>query len=130
MKSPLNDRVSYALADIMNEILFIVIVLCALVIAFNLFVLESGNFGLAEANAMFDLSSYLGLTFTYCFLSDAVTTDLFGIGTAFYDSPWYRLAPKQQHLLRFAIERTQWEVRLRGLRMVDCALATFSSVRE
>lgn len=112
----------------MDQILFVIIVTYALTIALNLIVLEAGDLSMEVAFAIFDLVSMSVLTFTYCLLSEILTTSLVEVSTNFYASPWYLLTAKQQYLLQFPIQRAQNEFRLKGLNIVDCSLAVFSSV--
>lgn len=118
-----------SVCDMMEAILFNMIFTCTVVIAFNLFVIESSDgYNFEMIIAFIDLSFMVGLTFAYFYLSEWITTDLLEIGDIFYDSPWYRLPTKHQKLLTLPIQRAGRELRLTGLGLFDCSLAVFSGV--
>lgn len=112
----------------MGPVLFVNIMLCVLVIAFNLFVLETADFNFQFISAICDIVSMPALTFAYCFLSEMLTTNLEDIAMIFYVSPWQHLPAKQQILLIYPIQRGQSTFRLKGLDLVECSLAVFTAV--
>lgn len=113
----------------MELVLLTSTVVCTISIALNLYALELNNTISAEAmDALFDLFLVVMLMFTYCYLSERVTADLFDIGDIFYNVDWFQLPVNQQRFLVLPIQRSQRELRLQGLGLFDCSLAIFSSV--
>lgn len=114
----------------MSETLFIAVLTSMIIIAFNLFALES--------NDLFSLQTFVGLIlmvcllpsiFVYCYLAESTTANLHEIGDIFYESPWYRLRVNQQPIVVCAIQRAGRVFRFRSLNLIECSLATFLSVR-
>lgn len=96
-----------------------------------MFVIElSGAISIETLNAAFDLIITLMLLFTYCYLSECLTSDLLKIGEIFYNSAWYGWPVKQQKLLILSIGRGQHVFRLTSLELFECSLAIFSSVNS
>lgn len=112
----------------MEFILFNITFTCVIVIACNLYVLETNALSLATIVALVDMISIVGLTFTYSFWSDWITINLMDIGDIFYQSAWYRLPVKQQKRLVLPIQRAQRLICLRCLGLFDCSLPVFLSV--
>lgn len=113
----------------MELILFYITLTCTIAIAFNLFVVElSDALSFETIIAIVDLYLILGLTFAYYFLAEWITSDLLDIGDIFYNSQWYRLAPRQTKLLAFPIRRAQRVLRFKSLGFLDCSLPVFASV--
>lgn len=122
-------RVAQALGNIMELILFTMTITCSVVLAFSLFVIDfCGVFSYDALNATLNSILILAVMFTYCYLSEGMTSDLVGIGNIFYNSQWYRLRVKEQKLMALPIQRAQRAYRLKGLHLYDCSLAVFSSV--
>lgn len=115
----------------MTVIMFNVTLLCTIVIAFSLYVIESSGGLNFEINiAILDVCTLIALPFAYFYFSERITTNVSSIGDVFYHSPWYnRLTAKQQKLLVLALQRSQREVRLTGIGLFDCSLPMFSAVR-
>lgn len=123
------DSLVTSLCHIMEFILFNMTFTCTIIIAFNLFVVETnGVYSFETAIAFLDLGLVLGLTFAYFYLAEHITTDLLGIADIFYNSPWYRLGTKRQILFVLPIQRAQREMRLTGLGLFECSLVVFSKV--
>lgn len=115
----------------MDPILFAMILTCSVALALDLFAIElAGVISVETTNAVLNINLLLILIFTYCYRSECVTTDLLEIGDNFYNSEWYRLPVKQQQLLALPIERAHSEFRFKGLGLLNCSLAVFSSVRQ
>lgn len=115
--------------DVMSATLFYQLLICASIIAFNLFVLESYNLLSFESLAsIYVVATYSILTFIYCYLSDTVTTNLYNIGDTFFGFCWYLLPVPQQKLFILPIQRSQQLYHLNGLGLVDCSLRNFLSV--
>lgn len=119
-----------AAGNLLEVILFMMMVTSTLIFALNLFALELIDAVCTETlNALLDIVFILALLFTYCYLSECMTSDLLEIGDIFYNSEWYRLRVKEQKLMAFPIQRAQSVFRLKGLGLLDCSLAVFSSVK-
>lgn len=119
-----------SLCELMELILFNTIFVCVVVIACNLYVIDSNNTLSYEIIvALIDASSLVGLSFLYFYFSERITTNLSEIDYVFYQSEWYRLTPKQQVRLVVPMQRAQREFRLNGLGVFDCSLPVFLSVR-
>lgn len=109
--------------------LFSDLLTCALVIAFNLLLLDStDHFDLRIATSLYNVFTITSLTFIFCLVSEKITEALFGIGDAFYESPWYFLSSQHQKHLVLIIARSQRELRLEGLGIFFCSLGTFAQV--
>lgn len=113
----------------MGEILFSMFLSCTIIIAFNLFALESNElFSIQTVIAICDVACLLPSNFTYCFLAEKVTADLLKISDILFSSAWYRLPVIQQKLLVIPIQLAEREYRIKGLRLINCSLAVFVSV--
>lgn len=113
----------------MGEILFSLFLTCTIIIAFNLFALESNKlFSIQTVIAICDVTCLLPSNFTYCFLAEKVTADLLKIGDILFSSAWYQLPLAQQKLLIVSIQFAEREYRIKGLRLIDCSLGVFLSV--
>lgn len=112
----------------MDQIIFVNYFLCVLVIALSLIVLEAVDFNLVVFVALCNLFSLSLLAFMYSVLSEMITTSLEDIAHIFYASPWKFLSFKHHILITLPIQRAQCEFRLKGLDLLDCSLAVFSSV--
>lgn len=113
----------------MSDSLFYQLCMCAVVTAINLYSLEaSGILSLHAMTSFYDLNITLLTTFVFCYFSEKLSTDLYGIAEIFYDSMWYRLPAKQQILVIFAIQHSQREFRLSGFGIINCSLGTFFTV--
>lgn len=120
-----------AVRYIMQVILFTMTLTYTLAISLDMFVIElSGAISIETLNAAFDLIITLMLLFTYCYLSECLTSDLLKIGEIFYNSAWYGWPVKQQKLLILSIGRGQHVFRLTSLELFECSLAIFSSVNS
>lgn len=114
---------------IFSEALFCQLLMCAATMAINLFALESsGLLSLRAISPIYQLLVILTTTFIYCYLSEALTTDLLEIGDLFYGIAWYRLPISAQSLLIPAIHHSQQEFRLKGAGLIDCSLFVFGKV--
>lgn len=119
-----------SLCELMEWILFNTMFSCVIVIACNLFVIESNDALSYEIIvALIDTISLVGISSLYFYFSERITTNMSEIDNIFYHSAWYRLTPKQQSHLVLPIQRAQREFRLRGLGIFDCSLPVFLSVR-
>lgn len=112
----------------MDQIIFVNFFLCVLVIALSLIVLEAVDFNLEVYVALCNLFSLAMLAFTYSVWSEMITSSLEDIAYIFYASPWKYLSFKHQILLTLPIQRAQCKFRLKGLDLLDCSLAVFTSV--
>lgn len=123
--------VAHALRFIMDFTLFTLTLMCTIVIALSLFVVElNGLFSMEAMIALLNLLLVLVLTFTHCYLSEWVTSDLLEMGDVFYNLAWYRLLVKHQRLTILPIQQANDEFRLRGMGIFDCSLAAYTSVRK
>lgn len=114
--------------NIMSVVLFGQLLVCATVLAFSLYVLETDDSLFRIMVAMYSLLGYIGLTFAFCLISDMVTTSLDHIGEIFYQRSWYLLPTKQRQLFVLSIQQSQREFHFNGYGFVDCSLITFSRV--
>lgn len=102
---------------------------CALIIAFNLVLLDSVDHIKIEVfSSLYIMSSETATNFIFCFLSEHITTCLSKIPNVFYGSLWYHLPPPRQKLISLAIARSQQEFHLEGLGIMSCSLETFGRV--
>lgn len=114
---------------IMSFSLFSDLLTCALVIAFNLLLLDStDHMDLRIATSLYNMATITSLTLVFCLASESITEALFGVGDAFYESPWYCLPIQHQKQLILIIARSQRELRLEGLGLIFCSLETFGRV--
>lgn len=113
----------------MNEIIFFVFLSTTMIIAFNLFALESNNpLSLQSIVGICVLICLLPLNFAYCYFADIVTANLYEIGDIFYNIAWYQLPVQMQIFLVLPIQRTGKRFRFQSLGIIDCSLAVFLSV--
>lgn len=118
-----------AINGIMSEIIFVALLTSILIIALNLYALESNDlFSLQTGVGYALMMCLLPMIFAFCFLAERITTNLYEIGDIFYDASWYRLPAKQQRIVICPIQRAGQEFRFRSLGLVDCSLTTFLSV--
>lgn len=114
---------------IMSFSLFSDLLTCALVIAFNLLLLDStDHMDLRIATSLYNMATITSLTLVFCLASESITEALFGVGDAFYESPWYCFPIQHQKQLILIITRSQRELRLEGLGLIFCSLETFGRV--
>lgn len=112
---------------VMSIPLFSDLLTCALVIAFNLLLLESIDYiDLQILSSLLNVSTVVLMTFIFCYLSENISGTLSGIDNAFYESPWYFLPVQQQRPIILAIARRGF--RLDGLGLIYCSLDTFARV--
>lgn len=67
-------------------------------------------------------------TYIFCELSEKMTQRLQVIGDSFYGCSWFYLESSQQKMFLLPIQRAQREIRLNGLRLVECSLEVFLTV--
>lgn len=121
-------RLAEAIRYIMLDILFYQLLVCAVIIAFNLFGLETATLDMHTFLAAAELIDTVILTYIYCYLSEQITSDLVDIGDIFYGSDWYGMPVKFQKLVALPILRSQREIQLSGLELIDCTLTIYLSV--
>lgn len=114
----------------MELIFFTMTIACTIVAALSLFVGELNGMRLESWFAFMDALIALLIMFTFCYLSECITSNLLEIGDVFYNSEWQLLPVNKQRLLIPPIEKGQRIFRLKGLGFFDCSLAAFSSVRN
>lgn len=113
----------------MSTVFFYQLLLCAVDIAFFLFLFESDNlFSFTILVSVVGLASVLLPTFYYCILSENLTLDLSEIGDVFYNCSWYELSVKQEKWFILPIRRCQKTFDISGLGIVECSLGVFASV--
>lgn len=113
----------------MSEVIFYQMLFSAIELASFLVAIDETK-GLSPSNNTSVLGAFTVLfpTYLFCKFSENVTASLHRVGDAFYDCPWYNFKASQQKMFLLPIQRAQKEVRLNGLRIVDCSLEIFSSV--
>lgn len=121
-------RVAQVVNSIMELIIITMTLTCTLIIALSLFVVEVQLLRAEALYALINLTLIMMIMFTYCLLSERITSDLLEIGDVFYNSVWYRLPFKEQRLLVIPIGRAQRVFRLSGLGLINCSLAVFLTV--
>lgn len=114
----------------MGAVLFFQLLVCASVIAFNLFVLESNtNYSLMSiVISVYTVVTYAGITFGFCIMSDIVADRLCNIDEIFYRIGWYLVTAKHQRLVLLSIQRAQRPFRFNGFGLINCSLETFTGV--
>lgn len=119
---------------VINSVILSVIILahllcCAIIISFNLVLLEvNDQFDLQAMASFYIMLSAAATNFVFCMSSEIITIALTGVGNSFYESVWYRLPICQQKLIAIIIARSQHEFHMQGLGLVDCSLYTFCKV--
>lgn len=123
-------RLGTIIGDVMIDVLFYQLLVCAVIIAFNLFSLESTKsiYDLHSIVSFTELTSTVVPTYIYCSLSDNFTSDLEDIGDVFYESTWFKMPVKYQRFMIMPIMRSQREIRLSGFGLIDCSLNVFLAV--
>lgn len=116
--------------SVMGSIIFYQLMMCAIILAFNLYSLELNGIStnLEVFASIYEILFSVTPTFAYCFLSNRVTSRLLEVGDAFYGCAWYALAPDQQMLFFAIIQRSQRDMCFSGLGIIECTLESFSSV--
>lgn len=114
----------------MLDLLFYQLLISAVIMAFNLFGLETAKLDLYTVLAFTELMCTIVPTYIYCYLSEQLTADLLDIGDIFYSSVWYKLPVNLQRLVTLPILRSQWPILLSGLGLIDCSLSVFLSVGQ
>lgn len=115
--------------DIMEVALFCMLLACSVIIALNLFALESNDLlSMGAAVSIDEFGTVLAMTFAHCYVSERITVALASVRGFFYASPWYELPVRLQRPLTLPIRRAAFEFRLKSLGLIDCSLATFLSV--
>lgn len=115
----------------MLDVLFYQLLVCAVIIAFNLFALDSTNGSILHSIVSFgEMLTTIIPTYIYCSLAENFTANLSEIGEIFYASTWYHFPVKYQKLMQIPIMRSQREIRLSGLGIIDCSLNVFLTVSE
>lgn len=123
-------RVAQFVNNIMELIIITMTLTCTLIIALSLFVVEVNCLRVETLFAFINITLIMMIMFTYCLLSERITSDLLEIGDVFYNSEWYRLPFKEQRLLVLPIGRAQRVFRLSGLGLITCSLAVFLTVKS
>lgn len=115
--------------DIMLDVLFFQLLICAIIIAFDLFTMESASTSYLHLIVSFtEMASTVVPCYIYCSLSETFTFELVEIGDTFYSSLWYEMPVTYQKLMQMPVMRSQREVRLSGLGLINCSLSVFLSV--
>lgn len=127
-QTPFHCSITESFCEIMEVILFTMTLMSSIVIAFNLFTMESIGLSLEAVVAFWNLSLSIILLFVYCYLSDWITFDLVEVGDIFYNSPWYQLGSREQCLIILPIQRANRLVSLKGLGLFNCSVEVFVSV--
>lgn len=113
-------------SNLMSVVIFVHLLGCALIIAFNLILLEaSDHIDLQVIACLYIMLSDVATNYLFCFLSERITIALIKIGDSFYESMWYRLPMQHQMLVPMIIARTQQEFHLKGLQIIPCSLNVF-----
>lgn len=116
-------------SDLLSLIIFMHLLCCSIIIAFNLILLEaSDRIDFQVMASLYIMLSETALNFLFCFLSERITAALSKIGFAFYESLWLHLPTRQQKLLALTIARSQQDFYYEGLGIVYCSLETFGRV--
>lgn len=125
-----NYSMAHVLSEIMDRVLFNMLLACSAIVAFNLVALDANKaINLETIMAFYNLILVLGITFVYCKLSQEVTEILLSIGDSFYASVWYEWPVQHQRILGFPIQRSARLFCLKSMGLIECSLDTFSSVR-
>lgn len=123
-------RITSMMQEVMSAIIFNQILMCAVIIALNLFNLMSNgiafNFRLVVSS--YELICSVVPTYIYCYLSNVVRESMLEVGDSFYQYAWYDLTLKQQKMVWMVIRRTHSEFSFNGLGLVYCSLDAFLSV--
>lgn len=113
----------------MDAVLFYMLLACSVIVAFNLAALDRANsFSVELMTTLYNLFCVLAMTFAYCYLSEKVTSNLSGIGDAFYAAIWYEWPIRQQRIVLMPVQRAKKSFRLKSMGLIDCSLSVFSSV--
>lgn len=122
-------RIAQCMSQILNEVLFYMLLTCSVVVAFNLAAFDSNKaINLETIMAFYNLFCILATTFVYCYLAEEVTSILLDIGNTFYHSIWYEWPAEQQQIVILVIQRASKAFRLKSMGLIDCSLYVFSSV--
>lgn len=115
----------------MSATIFNQLLVCAVTIAMQLFLLESTKLiSFDTVISVYFIFVFTTTAFIYCSLSETVTTDLLSIGDNFYDFAWYLLPVQQQRFFLLPIQRAYREFHFGGLGLIDCSLKNFLSVKS
>lgn len=117
------------ICDLLSGVIFIKLLTCVLLLVLALLSLD--QFTVVDFNLLYTwyfLLNCLFLCYVYCHCSESITAKSFEISYVVYSSLWYEMSVEQQKAIILIIQRSQKKFRLTGLGLVDCSLATFSSV--
>lgn len=131
--SQLTSVVFSSLTSITGEsisaVLFYELLLSAINLAWQLKVVAANSiFSILGITCFLAAVSVSVPTALYCKVSESLTGDLERIEDDFYDCSWYCLSVKHQQMFILPIARAQREYRMMGFGMIECSLATFTSV--
>lgn len=114
--------------NVISAVIFYQLLMCAIVVALNLFKFTSNGINLENVISIYELFLSFVPTFIYCFFSSEVTMSLLAIGDIYFECPWYHLHFDQQKLFILMIKRSQNNFRFEGFSIVHCSLDIFLSV--
>lgn len=115
----------------MSEVIFYQMLFSAIDLAtFTFAIDQTQGMSPSNATAVVGASTVLLPSFLFCLLSENITLRLHVIADAFYECSWYYLSAKYQKLFILPIQRSQKELRLNGLGLVNCSLEIFSRVNR
>lgn len=113
----------------MSAVIFYQLLVCALINAFQLFLLESSDlFSFDIIAALHMICMHSIMAYIYCYLAESVTENLHSIGVIFYEFGWYLLPVNEQKLFVLPIQRAHREFYFSGFGLIDCTLKNFLSV--
>lgn len=107
---------------------FVLSVLQMGTLAFQLRVAENITVDRHIANAVTGIVALAELLI-YCYYGNAVTVHGERVAEAAYASAWYRCGVRQRRLVGVMMVRAQRAHVFRGLKMVNCSLASYTTVR-
>lgn len=133
-KNPLNVyfcRMAATVSEIMSSALFHQLMFCAITTAILVVAIDMNNlFTLTTVISIEGVLCTITPTFVFCNLSESITSELLAIGDTFYECGWYRLPVDQQKRILLPLRRSQKELRMTGLGMMDCSLQVFIKVSK
>lgn len=118
-----------SIGEIVSAVLFYELLFSAINLAWLLKVVAANSiFSILGITCFLAAWSVSVPTALYCKMSENLTGNLEKIEDLFYDCSWYCLSVKHQQMFILPILRAQKEYRMIGLGLIECSLATFTSV--
>lgn len=122
-------RMATTISEVMSSALFLQLVFCAITTAILVVAIDVDNIlTLTTVISVEGILCTITPTFVFCNLSESITSGLLSVGDIFYGCGWHQLPLEQQKCIILPLLRSQKQLRMTGLGMMDCSLGVFIKV--